>query len=87
MPWNLPTGHGVQETGGGSCASADDEGHLSTSDVFEEYWPAGQPLHSGHDGRGRKYPWSQLYSTAGPWTLFGLFLVMLDMLMLMLTGV
>ena len=53
VPWNLPAGHGVQETGGGWCASADDEGHLITPDVLEEYWPAGQPLHSGHDVRGR----------------------------------
>ena len=52
VPWNLPAGHGVHETGGGLCASADDEGHLSTP-VLEEYWPAAQPLHSGHDGRGR----------------------------------
>ena len=53
MPWNWPTGHGVHETGGGWCASADDEGQLSSPDVLEEYWPAGQPLHSGHDVRGR----------------------------------
>ena len=54
MPWNLPTGHGVHETGGRWCALADDdEGQLSASDVLEEYWPAGQPLHSGQDSRGR----------------------------------
>ena len=53
MLWNLPAGHGVHETGGGWCASADDEGQLSASDVLEEYLPAGQPLHSGQDSRGR----------------------------------
>ena len=51
MPWNLPAGHGVHETGGGWCELV--MGHSSTPDVLEEYWPAGQPLHSGHDSRGR----------------------------------